>query len=136
MEFISERKTETKVEYSLFYKTDPSGAGYSFPCDENGQVFVDQLKPTALASYQRCQTGKVLSRSIQANRWSYTTPAVIRCVCGAEVELHGFTNTCDECERDYNMSGQLLADRSQWGEETGESLSDILMSGSSDYDID
>lgn len=49
----------------------------------------------------------------------------VRCECGLSVYLHGFTNTC-ECGRDYNMSGQELAHRSQWGEETGESLSDIL----------
>lgn len=45
--------------------------------------------------------------------------------CGRKVHLHGFTNTC-QCGADYNMSGQLLASRSQWGEETGESVSDIL----------
>ena len=47
------------------------------------------------------------------------------CECGKEVALTGFTNTC-ECGRDYNMSGQLLASRSHWGEETGESVEDIL----------
>jgi hypothetical protein len=52
------------------------------------------------------------------NRWG-------TCVCGEEVEFSGFTNTC-ECGRDYNSSGQELAPRSQWGEETGESLADIL----------
>jgi len=31
-----------------------------------------------------------------------------------------------ECGRDYNMSGQLLAPRAQWGEDTGESPSEIL----------
>lgn len=36
-----------------------------------------------------------------------------------------FTNTC-ECGADYNMSGQMLAPRHQWGEETGESADDIL----------
>lgn len=47
------------------------------------------------------------------------------CECGEELLLYGFTNTC-LCGRDYNMEGQLLAPRSQWGEETGESISDIL----------
>ena len=46
-------------------------------------------------------------------------PAVGRCSCGRRVSLANFTNTCD-CNRDYNMSGQLLAAREQWGEETGE----------------
>jgi hypothetical protein len=53
-------------------------------------------------------------------------PAVGACNrCGAHVTLSGFTNTC-RCGADYNMSGQELADRSQWGEETGESVADIL----------
>lgn len=47
------------------------------------------------------------------------------CVCGKAVGLDGFTNEC-ECGRDYNSSGQLLAPRSQWGEETGEHPADIL----------
>lgn len=48
------------------------------------------------------------------------------CSCGEEIEFSRFTNTCS-CGADYNSSGQLLAPRSQWGEETGEDLSDILM---------
>ena len=49
----------------------------------------------------------------------------ITCVCGETVECSAFTNTC-ECGRDYNWSGQLLAPRSQWGEETGEHWSDCI----------
>lgn len=41
------------------------------------------------------------------------------------VTLHGFTNTCD-CGRDYNMSGDVLAPRSHWGEETGEHWSECM----------
>lgn len=52
--------------------------------------------------------------------------SVGRCVCGNEVPLLDFINTCERCGRDYNMLGSLLAPRSQWGEETGESISDIL----------
>lgn len=33
---------------------------------------------------------------------------------------------CEGCDRDYNSAGQELAPREQWGEDTGESLSDIL----------
>jgi len=49
---------------------------------------------------------------------------VVVCGCGAEVLCYGFTNTCD-CGCDYNMSGQQLASRSQWGEETGEHPAEI-----------
>ena len=55
---------------------------------------------------------------------------VVKCRCGDEVVCDRFTNTCYECGSDFNGSGQLLADRSQWGEETGESVSDILAADS------
>ena len=66
---------------------------------------------------------------VREMRCSYRSPAIGQCLCGAEVELEGFTNACNRCDRDYNSAGQLLAPRSQWGEETGESASDILMGG-------
>ena len=53
-------------------------------------------------------------------------PAIGLCdVCNRKVILDGFTCCCD-CGADYNMSGQRLAGREQWGEETCESLADIL----------
>lgn len=48
----------------------------------------------------------------------------IICLCGEKVWCSGFTNTC-RCGRDYNWAGQLLAPRSQWGEETGEFYADL-----------
>lgn len=47
----------------------------------------------------------------------------VRC-CGEWLQCTRFTNTCDNCGADYNMSGQCLAPREQWGEETGEHWSD------------
>jgi hypothetical protein len=46
--------------------------------------------------------------------------------CRRWLSCDGFTNTCDSCGADYNFAGQRLAGREQWGEETGEHLSDIL----------
>jgi hypothetical protein len=59
----------------------------------------------------------------QYTRWSKVIP-VVTCHCGEKVYCTAFTNTCDRCEADYNFNGELLADRSQWGEETGESWQD------------
>lgn len=53
------------------------------------------------------------------NEFSYRVPAQIKC-CGKWMSLDKFTNTCSKCGADYNGSGQLLASRYQWGEETGE----------------
>lgn len=52
-------------------------------------------------------------------------PAKIMC-CNNWLELHAFTNTCEKCNSDYNTAGQLLADRSLWGEETGEHYTDLF----------
>jgi len=49
----------------------------------------------------------------------------VRC-CGEWLSCYRFTNTCSNCGADYNMGGQQLAPRAQWGEETGESVADIL----------
>jgi hypothetical protein len=51
---------------------------------------------------------------------------LIKCDCGEEVYCDGFTNTCECCGADYNSAGQQLAPRCFWGEETGESIADIL----------
>lgn len=41
--------------------------------------------------------------------------------CQHEVELtNAWANACPNCHVEYNGSGQMLAPRSQWGEETGE----------------
>lgn len=61
---------------------------------------------------------------IRREQYGRGTRPVIACACGAEVLCSHFTNTCD-CGRDYNMSGVQLADRSQWGEETGEHPADV-----------
>jgi len=63
--------------------------------------------------------------------------AVGRCNhCARHVTLSGFTNTC-ECGADYNMAGQRLAPRSQWGEETGETADDILRAEAAGFpDVD
>jgi len=55
----------------------------------------------------------------------YKSPAEGRCeCCNRIVALPNFTNTC-ECGAEYNSSGQRLASREQWGEETGEHPTDI-----------
>ena len=46
------------------------------------------------------------------------------CVCKRTLSLEFFTNSCD-CGREYNSSGQLLAGRECWGEETGEHPADL-----------
>lgn len=53
-------------------------------------------------------------------------PEEMRCQCGAILHFGrpGADVQCDRCGADYNSSGQRLAPRAQWGEETGETAAD------------
>lgn len=123
---ISPRQRVTMTEHvHAFTWLDSPGAGFSFDCEEDGTY--KTLTPEGADNLRKCLDGThaVSDDGIQARTWSYNEPAQLRCSCGAVVSLDGFTNACD-CGRDYNSCGSLLAPRSQWGEETGESLADIL----------
>lgn len=133
IEIIREMRQVTRVRYELRWDSiSMYGGGYSFPCNEHGMLlahneFSDELMTRlAMDNYKRMFnhpdfTFVGVIRLV--DRWM--EPRVGRCICGAEVVLNDFTNTCDECWRDYNVSGQLLAPRSQWGEETGEHPADV-----------
>lgn len=139
MKIIRHREHKESVSYSLcFDYVGERGWGFSFSCDKDGQVDLAsyQDRPAALENLAKCLFGgyQVQPPYIRTMMNSYNEPAIGICeCCGAEVMLDGFTNTCN-CGADYNMSGQRLADRSQWGEETGESVSDILSADSDSFD--
>lgn len=135
MKIIKHREmVETSDNRRSFHYENCPGAGFSFPCNHRGIVDVAALNPAAFENYQKCVQGytvingkreNIIDDGLQVLKSRYMDPAIGVCDCGAEVILDSFTNTCDGCEADYNMSGQMLADRRFWGEETGESLADI-----------
>lgn len=135
MQIISHRKHKTFVSFRHYFEwRKDRGAGFMFHCKEDGTPI--DMNPDADRNYQECISGTLdlIDRGIERVEHSRTVAAVGLCECGEEVHLSGFTNTCD-CGADYNMSGQRLASRSQWGEETGESVSDILSVDSEGYDF-
>jgi hypothetical protein len=129
MKIIKESDFGESLTYSrCFHFNDSPGCGFSFPCDEKGEISISKHQ-RGRDNLAACLTGKVNGKpvtddGIETYRTRWKDYALGLCDCGCEVELSGFTNTCD-CGRDYNMSGQLLAPRSQWGEETGEHPADI-----------
>jgi hypothetical protein len=126
---IKDREHVTTVTYAVFYAANPEGSsGLMFDCDASGNVDRSKLNPCARANLAKIERGEIpyVYSELTTLETSYVDPAEILCDCGDTVALYGFTNTCDSCNRDYNMSGQELAPRSQWGEDTGETLSDIL----------
>jgi len=107
------------------WRSDPEW-GFSFAVDEDYDPILPN--PDAVKNYWKCINGEhdVIDLGIRECRQRWKEPRLIRCDCGEELETSDFTNTCPECGRDYNWNGDLLASRSQWGEETGEHLADIL----------
>jgi hypothetical protein len=119
------RKSERirSVSYARYFENvDCPGSGYSFPCDEHGNVALPDNE-AGRENLSKCLGGvyNVIDRGIETYSHSYTEPGVIKCHCGRHVTLgSSWANECDNCHREYNQSGQLLAPRSQWGWETGE----------------
>jgi hypothetical protein len=133
-EWIRKSEWVTSVDYRREFDYEGHEHwGFGFPCDADGNLIDDEHRDAWIGNYEACLRGevdgrKVLDRGIERREYSYREPGVIRCDCGGEVELYmAMTNTCDTCGADYNLSGQRLAPREQWGWDTGESVSDILL---------
>ncbi len=129
MRILKPRQHHQHREHRLgFERIGAGGSGYSFRCDEVGQVDEASLSPAARDNYRACVSGRagVVCTGIEVTEHSWWEPAVGACdICECDVVLGRFTNTC-ECSADYNASGQLLAPREQWGTETHETVADIL----------
>lgn len=122
------------VDYVTVYRltcehTDPQtgkviepGWGFSFDCDAAGKVDETRLQPAALANLRAIRAGTLPTTplTVESHEERQTVAAVMRCDCGAKFTLNDSWATGCDCGREYNGSGQLLAPRSQWGEETGE----------------
>lgn len=123
-QFIRKRERHEEMQHRLFFQLRGAteGTGKMFDCDAGGGVMAPEHveRVAALRLDAAYESARVVSFE-----HAWTTLAAIRCPCGGEVELDRNTNTC-ECGRDFNMSGQQLAPREQWGEETGEHWTECL----------
>jgi len=128
--FLKHAERVERTFYELvFSRRDDPGSGYSFPCSKGGGLLRDQISDVGMDNYRKCRDGihPVLPGVIRERVERYTEPAVIKCdCCGARVELYcSWASDCPRCGTEYNGGGQRLAPRSQWGEETGESVFDM-----------
>ena len=127
MKIIQKRERVTVKSYALTWEGE-GGRGFSFDCDENGVIDESAMHQAGLENLSLCREGKMdgyTGPTTTTYTHRYTEHAVGLCSCGEMVTLVGLVNAC-ECSVEYNNSGQRLAPRSQWGDDTGESISDIL----------
>jgi hypothetical protein len=114
-----------------FHYVDEPGAGFSFECDETGtpnQLDTDTKKASFRYCMESVAQGSIVDDGMVIEKWTSYEPPVIKCLrCQNEVTLwDAWLSTCSHCGADYNGSGQLLAPRHLWGEETGEHLADLI----------
>lgn len=126
--FIQRHERKMNIRYMRVFKfNDNTGCMYTFDCDREGNI--EPLHENAQENYNKCLDGiyNVTDKGVEDWSGPYTQHAVIICeFCSRYVELYSsWANDC-ECGAIYNSSGQRLAPRSQWFDETGENESDVF----------
>lgn len=102
----------------------PRGGWYGFNADENGVVDRAAITECARNNFDFCCIMRPWGHLVE-RRFDYWLPGLMVCDCLEELEMHGGGRDIHcYCGRSYTSSGQLLAPRSQWGEETGETAVD------------
>lgn len=128
IKIISHGRTVEEFTYSIFYEwVEMPGAGFSFDCNEKGEINFNDMQPEGLANYEKCESGEyaVIYRGLQRYVNRYREPTIGECYsCKREVVLQSNTNQC-KCGIYYNAAGQELSDPRHWGEETGEHPADV-----------
>lgn len=130
LKIIKERSTHTEVEHYIEF-TDEEGAGFSFPCDSNGNIqFSDnpELGRAQRDNYDYAMSNKERFTRQYAEfvtrKYTVTDNAVGKCVCGETVELYNQYQgacSCPKCGQWYNLFGQELIDPEYWDNDVSES---------------
>ena len=114
-----ENFVETTYVHSFRWETNP-GSGFSFDCLEDGTPTVSE---SARENLWRAVFGlfekPLVYDGIVPHVHSGWNPAEGECECGEIVYLEGDygEGIPGDCGRLYNLSGQELAPREQWGED-------------------
>ena len=105
-----------RLNYTLTFHR---GAGWSFDCDEKGNINESKLTKAGKSNLDMCRNGQytVDPPEISKRDRIYYSPMVIQCQCGKTLAVSdSWENPC-ECGRNYDGSGNELAPRALWGDE-------------------
>ena len=119
--FTVNGETNSTEEFIKIFKAERAKETYLETCFVNG-VYNENLDMGYKNLIKVIKSGDYKMNSHHYD-YFYRVPAELKC-CGEWLSLGSFTNTCPHCGADYNGSGQSLASRHFWGEETGESWFD------------
>lgn len=114
------RESRIIEEHSLIFFYDDNG-GFSFPCDENGNVALSEMTDCAVANLEDCKKHPERFQyfnKVRTWRRRVSDLAHGTCECGAEVYLYNqYMGACEcDCGRWYNLFGQELIPPERWEE--------------------
>lgn len=120
MEVMKESYVETSVYFTFeFDRKDDPGSGFSFPCDEDGNINVSNEGAAKNLEYCR-KNAEDFYKHIKKHEDHYRHGATGKCDCGEIFELmdqYMGACQCPKCGRWFNIFGQELKDPCVWGDE-------------------
>jgi len=113
LEIISHSREKKIPKFSLVYTwVEEPEAGFDFPCDENGELLLNEMSEEDMANYEKCEFGewkwKVDYRGICDQSITITIPGIAQCYCGEAIQIIGPVNVCPTCGNSYNSIGEEL----------------------------
>lgn len=119
LKIIKERESKESITYSLeFDYRDDSGGGFTFPCNQQGEILEDKMPQTAIDNYHRClRDNRLTLPYVHTHKNHWVEPAVGECVCGEQVVLESQymgACQCPKCGQWYNIFGQSLIPPEHW----------------------
>lgn len=113
MRIISHGHTRTITKYYLFYKwKDRCATGFSFPCEEDGELKMNEMSKLDHTIYAACEFGEYSTQvdyvGVISDISFERIPAVGECFCNEPVVLLNGKNRCSNCGAVYNQLGEQV----------------------------
>tara|TARA_R110002051_G_scaffold307543_1_gene378635 strand:- start:174 stop:590 length:417 start_codon:yes stop_codon:yes gene_type:complete len=110
------RKTITEYTREYSYASDKN-SGYSFPCDSKGELLSGRTEELR-KNYEKIKGSEnIIDDGVHISTSYWWEPAVGKCDCGKELELHDPLDNFCACGQCYNSSAQRVAPSSECDEQ-------------------
>ena len=123
---ITNFKPSQRIEETTWRRVfdyDYVGTGFAFPCNEEGEILMDQMPEPAIKNYKFCMAHPekfVRFDKLESQTHHYTAPAEGDCSCGEHIQLFDqYMGACEcpNCRQWYNVFGEELLPPEQWEED-------------------
>lgn len=110
LEIIEHGSVSTVTKYYLYYRWKNRGnTGFSFPCNEVGEILLNEMGELEQKIYEACEFGEyskeVELQGMICDSHLKRKHTVGRCVCGEVITLSKFKVQCPKCHSIYTQLG-------------------------------